>query len=227
MNKAQPKLKFSIIMAVTVSKIYAGAAKNRPEKLHRAIKSVLAQKYCNWELLVVCDGCREAFNIATEYAKIDKLKRIKVFLLHESPVWSGRMRNYGKFRATGDYVCYLDADDYFGEYHLTKIHKGLTADVIETVDWAWFNDYQYNPLKQTWYENFCYIDKMGKCGTSNIVYKRELEIVWPMSAAYAFDDFAVIAQLRRLYSTSFYRIITPEYYVCHVPKNVYNRGYDI
>lgn len=214
-------------MAALVSRHYAGAAKNRHEKMRRAITSVINQSYKNWELLICCDGCKEAYEIGLEFAQHDKTQRIKVFLLQSTPLWSGYPRNYGKFRASGDYVCYLDADDYFGEQHLEKINKGLTANVEEMVDWAWFNDYQWHPIKRKWLENYCYIERMGKCGTSNIVLRRELDVSWPLKSNYGFDDFQFIMQLRQYYAASFYRIITPEYYVCHVPPNIHGRGYDI
>ena len=45
-------MKFSVIMASTLAE-YGGAASRRDEKIVRAIDSVIAQTFTDWELIVV------------------------------------------------------------------------------------------------------------------------------------------------------------------------------
>lgn len=73
------------------------------------ISSVLGQTYKNFELLIVDDGSKDdTLNISKEFANKDK--RIKVF--HQENGGQPSARNVGLKHATGNYVLFLDADDW-------------------------------------------------------------------------------------------------------------------
>ena len=79
------------------------------EFIKRCVDSVLSQTYKDWELILVDDGSPdESGAICDEYAKSDS--RIKVF--HKENGGLSDARNYGLTHATGDYVYYLDGDDW-------------------------------------------------------------------------------------------------------------------
>jgi glycosyltransferase involved in cell wall biosynthesis len=74
----------------------------------QTIESVLAQTCPRWEMLIVDDGSRDSsYDIAVAYAKKDP--RIKVF--RQPNGGCSAARNNGLRRATGKYICLLDADD--------------------------------------------------------------------------------------------------------------------
>jgi glycosyltransferase involved in cell wall biosynthesis len=82
--------------------------------LRTAIESVLAQTYEQWELLLVDDGSHDG---STEIAKSFASKnaeKIKYFEHdgHQNLGMSAA-RNLGINKATGDYIAFLDADDYW------------------------------------------------------------------------------------------------------------------
>lgn len=79
-----------------------------------AIKSVIAQDYESWELLIVDDGSRDgARSIVDAYAR-DYPQRIRV-LEHEGGANRGKSasRNLGFRHARGRYIAMLDADDFW------------------------------------------------------------------------------------------------------------------
>ena len=77
--------------------------------LPRCIDSVIAQTYTNWELLLVDDGSPDkSGKICEEYSRKDA--RIKVYHKQNGGVSSAR--NYGLDKARGEWVSFLDADDY-------------------------------------------------------------------------------------------------------------------
>lgn len=82
--------------------------------LHRCIDSILAQTYQDWELLLIDDGSPDNSGaICDEYASKDS--RIKVF--HKPNGGVSSARNYGIDKASGDWICFIDADDYIkGDY---------------------------------------------------------------------------------------------------------------
>lgn len=73
------------------------------------ISSVLRQTYKNYELLIVDDGSKDdTLKISKEFASKDK--RIQVF--HQKNAGLPSARNVGLQHATGDYVLFLDSDDW-------------------------------------------------------------------------------------------------------------------
>ena len=77
--------------------------------LPRCIDSVIAQTYTNWDLLLVDDGSPDkSGKICEEYSRKDA--RIKVYHKQNGGVSSAR--NYGLDKARGEWVSFLDADDY-------------------------------------------------------------------------------------------------------------------
>lgn len=75
----------------------------------RCIDSILAQTYQDWELLLVDDGSPDdSGKICDEYAAKDA--RIQVF--HKPNGGVSSARNLGLKKAIGDWVSFIDADDY-------------------------------------------------------------------------------------------------------------------
>ena len=75
----------------------------------RCIDSILVQTYQDWELLLVDDGSPDdSGKICDEYAAKDA--RIQVF--HKPNGGVSSARNLGLKKAIGDWVSFIDADDY-------------------------------------------------------------------------------------------------------------------
>lgn len=84
--------------------------------LNRCIDSILAQTYKTWELLLIDDGSPDrSGDICDEYAKRDN--RIKVFHKENGGVSSAR--NLGLDNIEGDFVTFVDSDDWLLENTLT------------------------------------------------------------------------------------------------------------
>lgn len=207
--------KFSIIMQSYLEP-YQGAASNRDEKIIRAVESVINQTFKDWELIIVADGCEKTFNIISEkYLNNDK---INCFLIPKQPFWSGTARDIGKLKATGDYCLYLDTDDYYSKTHLEDISKQLAG-----FDWVFYNDMIL--VGKEWRERPCFIRRIGHNGTSNVCFKRSLNVSWSTFTGYA-HDFVFNQQLVKA-SANHAQIKAPGYYVCHLPPHQGNKGYDV
>lgn len=82
---------------------------NVEKYLDQCIKSIISQTYRNLEIILVDDGSTDSSGkIADTYAAKDK--RIKV--CHQNNAGVSSARNLGIDKATGDYVCFVDGDDY-------------------------------------------------------------------------------------------------------------------
>lgn len=100
---------------------------NAEKLLSRCIDSILAQTYHDWELLLIDDGSHDGSEvICDEYAQNDA--RIKVF--HKSNGGVSSARNYGLDVASGDYICFVDADDTIDKNYLHDLITNADADLV-------------------------------------------------------------------------------------------------
>lgn len=91
---------------------------NSEKYLRRCIDSVLWQTYLNWELLLVNDGSKDAsLKICMEYAAKDS--RIKLISKLNGGVSSAR--NKGIHLAQGEFICFIDSDDYIDKDMIMKL----------------------------------------------------------------------------------------------------------
>ena len=201
-------MKFSVIMASTLAE-YGGAASRRDEKIVRAIDSVIAQTFTDWELIVVADGCMKTMAIVARYDD----PRIKAVRIDKRPWWDGAPRNKGIELAAGEYIIYIDNDDYWGDGHLQGI-----ADEIGDLDWAYFNDWVYNGTD--FIPRNCDIKRLGANGTSNVCHRKSLGVLWG-HRGYAHDHYFNQKLLR---FRNYKKVNAGEYCVCHIPGGA---GYDL
>ncbi len=105
-------MKYSIIIPVY----------NVEEYLDRCLKSILNQTYSNYEVIIVNDGSPDnSDNIIKSYEKEDK--RFKEYKKVNGGLSDAR--NYGLKYATGDYLIFIDADDYIESNYLEKVNDVL------------------------------------------------------------------------------------------------------
>jgi len=82
---------------------------NAKEYLRRCLDSILRQNYTNIEVLLIDDGSSDGSEaICDEYALLDK--RIKV--IHQKNTGVSAARNVGLDLAKGDYISFVDSDDW-------------------------------------------------------------------------------------------------------------------
>lgn len=102
----------------------------RAEKyLKKCLDSIMAQTYTNWECILVDDGSPDKSGaICEDYSEFDS--RFKVF--HKTNGGPSTARNYGLDHADGDFVCFVDSDDYIAPLFLEHIVAPmLTNDTIK------------------------------------------------------------------------------------------------
>lgn len=103
--------------------------------LRRCLDSILAQTYKNFELILIDDGSPDnSGRICDEYAQNDS--RIKVFHQENSGVSSAR--NNGIENARGEYIMFVDSDDYvLNDY----IEHFLTCGKFDLIISGYNNDF--------------------------------------------------------------------------------------
>ena len=104
---------------------------NAEKTIKKCIDSILAQTYRNFELILINDGSRDSsLNILKEYENTDE--RIVVISQENSGV--SVARNKGIDSAKGDYIIFVDSDDYIRENALEvlkgEIEKNSKLDMV-------------------------------------------------------------------------------------------------
>jgi len=110
-------MKISIIMA----------SYNYANYIKQAIDSILNQTYKNWELIIVDDGSLDnSLEIINNY--VENNENIS-FYKHENGLNKGLSATLqlGLSKATGDYIAFLESDDYWTENHLEEKVKILKS----------------------------------------------------------------------------------------------------
>ena len=94
---------------------------NAEKYLKKSIESILHQTYPAWELIIVDNGSEDdSLKICQEYAKEEE----RMLVLHQyQHKGVSAARNLGVEKATGDYITFLDADDWVAEDYLETLAK--------------------------------------------------------------------------------------------------------
>jgi len=104
---------------------------NVEKYLPECLDSVLSQDYTKFEIILIDDGSKDdSGRICDEYAAKDH--RIQV--IHQSNAGAGAAKNTGLRAATGEYLAFLDSDDYLepGAYsHMMDLMEEYDADVVQ------------------------------------------------------------------------------------------------
>lgn len=95
------------------------------EYLHECIDSILNQDFDDFEVILVDDGSPDNCPaICDEYAKTDS----RITVIHKENGGPSAARNAGIPKMTGDYVWFVDGDDYLPDNAFDTIMKSLVGD---------------------------------------------------------------------------------------------------
>lgn len=119
------RTKFSIICPVYNSEKY----------IDECICSVEEQSFCDWELIIVNDGSTDnSDTLCQNHSLLDR--RIKLIKQENQGPYKSRIN--GIKASSGDYILFLDSDDYFCKEMLQKIFNYISLS-LESIDLILFN----------------------------------------------------------------------------------------
>lgn len=106
---------------------------NAEKFLNKCIDSILNQTYfCNYEIILIDDGSNDhSGELCDSYA--EKYKNIIV--KHQKNVGQGKARNNGLNLAVGEWVCFIDNDDWLDDNLIQESIEYLKSDV-DVIMWA-------------------------------------------------------------------------------------------
>ena len=130
-------IKFSIIVPVY----------NVEKYIKKCINSILNQTYKNYEIIIINDGSTDkSKKILESYKNIDNIK-----IINQTNKGLSVARNIGIKNASGDYLLFVDSDDYIDNDLLENLNKNITDEEIirfqtRTVDESYKVLKEYNEM---------------------------------------------------------------------------------
>lgn len=113
-------MKFSIIIPVY----------NVEDYLEKCLLSLKKQTYNNFEVIIVNDGTQDnCQKIIDDFCK--KNEKFKGYIKQNGGLSSAR--NYGLKYVTGDYILFIDSDDYVEEELLERLNKSLEKNKVDVL----------------------------------------------------------------------------------------------
>ena len=104
--------------------------------LPKCINSILAQTYQYWELLLIDDGSPDnSGKICDEFAQKDE--RIRIF--HKKNGGVSSARNLGLDYAEGDYVMFVDSDDWLSNDCLRVCVHEVEANKLDALQFGFIS----------------------------------------------------------------------------------------
>ena len=90
--------------------------------LDKCIQSIVNQTYKNIEVILLDDGSTDkSLDVCKNFAKTDK--RIKV--IHKKNSGAADSRNLGVQKAIGEYVTFVDSDDYIDQNMIAALYDNM------------------------------------------------------------------------------------------------------
>lgn len=110
---------------------------NVEKYLEKCIKTLINQTYSNLEIILVNDGSPDnSLKICNQYLKEDN--RIKI--INKENGGLSDARNAGLKMARGEYICFIDSDDYIELDMIEKTKKKLLEEELDVVIFGLYNE---------------------------------------------------------------------------------------
>lgn len=96
---------------------------NAEKFIDKCIKSILKQTFKNFELILINDGSKDdSYKICEHYTNIDN----RIYLINKDNSGVSSARNIGINMANGEYLMFVDSDDWINEDMLENMYNEIT-----------------------------------------------------------------------------------------------------
>ena len=104
------------------------SAYNAEKTIEKCLNSILENKYNDYEIILVNDGSMDKTEQIVQLFATDKIK-----YFYKQNTGLSDSRNYGIKKANGDYITFVDADDYVTDNYFENLDKYINEgiDVIK------------------------------------------------------------------------------------------------
>lgn len=204
---------------------------NSQKRLERCIESILNSQYSALEIILVDDGSTDkSGTICDKIQKKDS--RVKVFHIENGGV--SKARNFGLKKASGQFIAFIDSDDYVGTEYFYELKNNLIDNesqlAVGTIVHIWNGDFKKDKvfskegkvdfrkiskenqeLFLEWNKKFLLYGPCNKLYYKEIIWKNN--IYFPENMVYGEDLIFNLQYIEHIESISYKR--KPEYFYDH------------
>lgn len=101
---------------------------NMEKSLERCIESIFQQSYKDFELILVDDGSTDSSGEICDNLRDDRIK-----VIHKKNAGLPKARETGVGACTGDYICFIDADDWIDSNYLQEMYYTIKTGDVDMV----------------------------------------------------------------------------------------------
>ena len=164
--------------------------------IKQCLDSIIIQDYSNFEIILVDDGSNDGSEvICDEYAR--KFKNVQVFHLENAGV--SNARNVGMSHCLGEWVFFVDADDWITPNALSVLYSQITSDtdlVVGTCIKAYTDHFEDDTSNDVQYADFevseRFLDLLSSCilnvSSSNKLFPQDMrsgpQLTYPVLKLY-------------------------------------------
>ena len=131
---------------------------NVEKYLRKCVFSLVHQDFKNYEVILVDDGSTDGSGkICDELSETIRDERLAIRVIHQKNGGLSVARNAGLKVAQGEYVCFVDSDDYWEENVLGELMAQVERDKLDVLRFKYQNVNErfevFNPNKSNPYRN--------------------------------------------------------------------------
>lgn len=111
---------------------------NVDQYLDQCLRSIYNQSYSNWECILVDDGSSDrSGSICDDWHEVDK----RFICIHQNNQGVSAARNTGLKSAKGDFIVFIDSDDYVSSNYILNLKQEIKCNDIDLVVGGFFKIY--------------------------------------------------------------------------------------
>ena len=135
---------------------------NNDKYIERCVNSVINQSFNRFEIILIDDGSNDASaEICDNYVYLDD----RVFVIHQKNQGVSNSRNHGVVFSRGNYITFLDSDDYVKHLFLSRLYNACINNCAQIA----FCDYIIDSEKA---------QKDVKCASNNLILSNDEAILF-------------------------------------------------
>lgn len=107
--------------------------------LNECIDSIINQTYGNLEIILIDDGSTD---LSGDICDCYKEKDSRILVIHQKNQGAANAKNNGLDLATGDYISFVDSDDYISKDFIETMMKSLQQNISDIAECSFYLKYK-------------------------------------------------------------------------------------
>lgn len=129
---------------------------NAAQYLEQCMDSILKQTYSNLEMICINDGsCDNSITILNQYKNIDS----RIVIIDKQNEGVSAARNIGLKEAKGDYLLFVDADDWIEPDTCEKAITSMNKYEADVVMWSYISEYGVSNSAKNIFSEDCVFER--------------------------------------------------------------------